>query len=112
MSSGMWAPENPERPEMANGWNKRFERLMDRHPFVFLGVFAVIFVWAGLAKPESTWGRLVLGAIGAVFWFIGRAYELVDAVPPWAWLIIIPLFGIWRRVAAMDERAREQKREP
>lgn len=98
MSGGMWAPADPSRkPDL-------LERFIERHPFVSLGLMAATGLGCAIAYPESWWGRIVLGTVAAVAGFIDQTYASLKTVPPWAWLVIIPLWGIWRRVAAIDER--------
>lgn len=98
MSSGMWGPSDPNRkPDL-------LERFVERHPLVSLGLMAATGLGCAIAYPESWWGRFVLGSVAAVAGFVDQTYASLKTVPSWAWLVIIPLWGIWRRVASLDER--------
>lgn len=45
---------------------------------------------------------LLLVALALTAWTLAYVIDLLHPVPVWAWLMIIPLFGIWYRLSTKD----------
>jgi hypothetical protein len=68
---------------------------------------------SGLVVKCSAWALgavlalvllLIVLALGA--WISVQIVDLLRPVPVWAWLMIIPLFGIWWQIARRRDRER------
>jgi hypothetical protein len=82
LGGGMWAPPDPNhKPEFHTA----------RQDIQDLGRFVGKCVAWGLGTLVALAALLL--ALALVFWAIVAAANL--PVPTWAWLVIIPLFGIW-----------------
>jgi hypothetical protein len=84
MSSGMWAPVDPNHTPKYHSFGDDVRDLLV------------------LALRVLVWGLKIAGwvATGALLiWAAVYLYAAAQVAPPWVWLIVAPLLGIWWQLA-------------
>jgi hypothetical protein len=85
----MWAPADPNHKPKYHTFGEDIRDLL------------------ALAGRVLWWGLKIAGwfaAAALLLWAVVYLYAAARTAPPWVWLIVVPLLGIWWQVAKLTRK--------